>query len=298
MERSFVLGQMDGGGTIVWLTGAEPSGGAYIQEISAITRDSAGNLYVGTGAINNARDVIIQRRGSSVVPDPPVAIAVAADQIAGTSARLNGAVNPNGFTASWHFEYGPTPALGFRTSSQSLAVGGSPVPVNAVVTGLNGNTQYYFRLVATGDIGTSISGTLTFSTVLSAYQQWAASKFGSHSAPGSGPDEDFDLDGFANRFEYAFGGDPLVGGPIAGWPAPEWFFDETSGFRFLSIVWQENPAATDIRYAPEASLNLQTWTAYNPASGVITVHALSGDRRRAVARDFQPLMRLRLLPGP
>src|SRR5687768_4651499 len=96
--------------------------------ISAMTRDAAGNLYVSAAGlapasgsqIGSSQEVLIQRRGSSVLPGLPEAVAMAADQIGGTSARLNGSVNPNGRSAIYHFEYGPTAGLGSRTPDQAI----------------------------------------------------------------------------------------------------------------------------------------------------------------------------------
>lgn len=73
-------------------------------------------------------------------------------RIVGTSAVLNGAVNPQGSATSYYFKYGPTTAYGQQTTPASIPAGTTTVKVNQPVTGLL--PGYHYRLIATNAAGT------------------------------------------------------------------------------------------------------------------------------------------------
>jgi hypothetical protein len=74
-----------------------------------------------------------------------------ADQVSRSSARLRGDVwnDVAGETTYW-FEYGPSPAYGSSTSTETVDVpiAETDVPVEAVVTGLASDSTYHYRLCA------------------------------------------------------------------------------------------------------------------------------------------------------
>lgn len=96
--------------------------------------------------------------------DGPVAVTTAATSITTTSATLNGTVDPNQSLTVYYFEYGRTAAYGSSTLPATLLAGDSPVSVPGPVSGLNPNTLYHFRLVASNNAGTSVGNDLTFTT--------------------------------------------------------------------------------------------------------------------------------------
>jgi hypothetical protein len=87
-----------------------------------------------------------------------------------TTARLTGQVDPNSQAASYVFEYGTTPSLGSSTPVASVGSGASPVLVSRVVMGLDPDTTYHYRLVATNGTGSTPSPTKTFHTRLAPRQ--------------------------------------------------------------------------------------------------------------------------------
>lgn len=101
----------------------------------------------------------------------PSVTANAASNVLTTSATLTGTVNANAST---------TTAITFRwgTSSGSLsntlnvtpssATGNSSTTVQANLTGLSANTQYFYKLTATNGISTTDSTTLNFTTAVDA----------------------------------------------------------------------------------------------------------------------------------
>ena len=81
-----------------------------------------------------------------------------------TSAVVSGAANPHGLPTSAWFEYGRTPALGFRTVPLSVASGNGDVPVTTSLSGLSPGVRYFFRVVATSAAGSATGATKSFGT--------------------------------------------------------------------------------------------------------------------------------------
>ncbi len=96
----------------------------------------------------------------------PSAVTGSASSISLTSARLNGAVTPNGVATNWYFEYGTSTSYGSRTPARSGGSGTSSRNVSESLTRLRAATTYHFRLVATNAAGTSVGGDRSFSTSL------------------------------------------------------------------------------------------------------------------------------------
>jgi hypothetical protein len=80
-------------------------------------------------------------------PSPTCLTGVERDTSVTFDCVLMGEVNPEsvGSTAAW-FEYGSTPALGSKTSIESVVTGDVLVPIKVTVIGLRPNEQYYYRL--------------------------------------------------------------------------------------------------------------------------------------------------------
>ncbi len=87
-----------------------------------------------------------------------------ANVVSQNSATLNGSVNPNGgYTTTW-FEYGPSPSLGSSIGFQAVGSGQSTQSFSSTLSGLFGNTTYYFRAVGQNSSGTSYGTILNFAT--------------------------------------------------------------------------------------------------------------------------------------
>jgi hypothetical protein len=96
------------------------------------------------------------------------AVTTAPTNASNTQATMNGTVNPNGVATSAYFQFGTTTSYGNSTGAQSLGSGNSSVNVSQLVTGLQSNTTYHYRIVATNSIGTSYGADRTFTTSQSA----------------------------------------------------------------------------------------------------------------------------------
>jgi hypothetical protein len=91
----------------------------------------------------------------------PIVATSAAGAIAETGAKLNGTVNPKGDATSYRFELSTSSAFAsfksLPSTPDAAGSGTTPVPVAADAIGLSPGTAYYYRLVATNNIGSSTS---------------------------------------------------------------------------------------------------------------------------------------------
>jgi hypothetical protein len=82
-------------------------------------------------------------------------------------ATLNGLVNPNGLDTTVKFLYGTDPTLVSPLEvdlPDVIPAGYDAVPVHAVVTDLDAEATYYFKISATNALGTSEGSVLDFLT--------------------------------------------------------------------------------------------------------------------------------------
>jgi predicted outer membrane repeat protein len=102
-------------------------------------------------------------------PKPPEAATGASFDVTSEAASLSGVVYPNGSPTRVHFEYGTDANYGKSSVSQDIGDGSTgSVQVALGISGLNPNTTYHYRLVATSVDGTGNGGDLTFTTEASA----------------------------------------------------------------------------------------------------------------------------------
>jgi uncharacterized repeat protein (TIGR01451 family) len=93
----------------------------------------------------------------------PVAITEPATNVAGSSATLNGSLDPHGLTTTVYFQWGATTSYGHTTALQSQS-GNTFRNIAANISGLSTHTTYHFRTVATNSAGTRYGGDRTFTT--------------------------------------------------------------------------------------------------------------------------------------
>jgi hypothetical protein len=117
------------------------------------------NQYVGTygGSYPWAT-----RIASFVFSNTPIITSLPATNITGTSATLNGTVNPNTLATDYHFSWGTTTAYGNVTTTTSAGSGSTNAAVSADLTGLTPGSTYHFQLVATNSDGTVSGNDLIF----------------------------------------------------------------------------------------------------------------------------------------
>jgi hypothetical protein len=142
------------------------AGGGLPVTNGLAVRGSTGRIYLPT---TDGHRVIVL---GAIATRPSVDIP-AVSEVTATSARFAGNVNPNGgapeLPTGYHFEYSEDAGLSWTPVPDRDAVvgnGPSPVPVSQVATGLEPNTPYRVRLVASRPFGggTSTSDVATFTT--------------------------------------------------------------------------------------------------------------------------------------
>ena len=90
------------------------------------------------------------------------------DEVSSGSATLHGQVNPGGAETTYRFEYGPTASYG-ETLSGRLNAGPETVNVEVHLQDLAPGVLYHYRLVASNEIDTEVTGPdHTFTTQLAA----------------------------------------------------------------------------------------------------------------------------------
>ncbi len=88
---------------------------------------------------------------------------LAATNVTGATATLNGAINPNGLSTNYYFEWGTTVGYGNTTPVVNAGSGTSTINVQADISGLTGGVVYHFRLAGVNSDGTNYGSDLTFS---------------------------------------------------------------------------------------------------------------------------------------
>lgn len=86
----------------------------------------------------------------------PVAITEAAKRVSADEVVMHGAVDPRGLKTEYRFEYGETDSYGESVPLPDADIGSGSeyVEVSQAVAGLDGQTPYHYRIVATNSAGT------------------------------------------------------------------------------------------------------------------------------------------------
>jgi hypothetical protein len=109
------------------------------------------------GCVHESGDHLQFEENVRLAAGPPVVTTTAATSVEGTSATLNGTVNPRGVPTTYFFHYS-----GGNTTEVSAGEGNTPVPVSATVTGLTPGTVYKYYVVARSAAGPSNGAEMSF----------------------------------------------------------------------------------------------------------------------------------------
>ncbi len=121
-------------------------------------RANASNSY------GSQQGLVFSFRTDSCPAQPPAARTNSADSITSTSARLNGAVNPNGFSTNAWFAWGIDTTLGNTTPAQDVGTGNTSMSIAATLNNLQCGTTYYYRAVAQNSGGSDTGALYNFTT--------------------------------------------------------------------------------------------------------------------------------------
>jgi hypothetical protein len=97
--------------------------------------------------------------------DKPEIKSTSVSSVSGSGAVLGGSIKPRDLETTYVFEYGLTKAYGAQTPSASAGSSHSEVPISAEVSGLQGETTYHFRIVASNSKGTVRGPDKSFTTL-------------------------------------------------------------------------------------------------------------------------------------
>jgi hypothetical protein len=182
------------GAGIMDITEGEIQAGSYSQtgaerwgDYASISIDPADDQtfwfttqYIGSGGARKTK--IASFKFSS----EPAATTIAATSVTGTTATLNGTVNPNTLATTYYFQWGTTISYGNNTTTTSAGSGSTAIAVSANLTGLTGGTPYHFRVAATNTDGTAYGSDLTFTPGAAVVTTTAASSITLNSAASGG----------------------------------------------------------------------------------------------------------------
>ncbi len=97
-------------------------------------------------------------------PGAPKATTGLSSGVTQDSATMTGTVNPRGADTIYYFEFWIDPENKMQTTQSSAGSGFADVNVSFELTGLQPNTTYHYRLVATNSYGTTYGAERTFTT--------------------------------------------------------------------------------------------------------------------------------------
>jgi hypothetical protein len=100
----------------------------------------------------------------AIAASSPTVSTGSATKIGNNSATLNGAVNPNGDTTSYLFNYGLTSVYGTFTAKHSIGKGTKSLPEKLTIKGLTPGTTYHYQIDASNKAGTALGRDRTFKT--------------------------------------------------------------------------------------------------------------------------------------
>ena len=128
--------------------------------------DAAGGVAYPVWSDNSTGDGEAFTFISTLGPQKPAVVTGNPSGIGQTTATVNGTVNPDGQSTTYHFEYGTTTAYGAQAPipDGNAGAGGGVLSESAPLSGLSPNTTYHYRLVATNATGTTQGLDQTFTT--------------------------------------------------------------------------------------------------------------------------------------
>jgi hypothetical protein len=143
---------------LLWYNLRDLSGTSTWDDFCGL-RDHNGNFRQSWTAFQEKAGV------AQVIPQAPEVETKPAEPVYETQATLKGWVHPHGLPTSYHFDWGATTNFGSSVPVPDGTVSSEiGVWISAPLSGLKLATTYYYRVVATNALGTSVSGISSFRT--------------------------------------------------------------------------------------------------------------------------------------
>lgn len=227
--------------------------------------------------INKDQHLASEIKMAPLFTTPPSATTGSATLVTSSSATLNGAVNPNGSSATAYFEWGGSASYGNTTTAQPVANGNAALPVLANINGLALNTVYHFRLAVSDANGTAFGIDQSFAS--SPAHTWTQlSPTGGPPATRHGPAAV--LDPTSNRM-IVFGGGNRNADPIAPPPLNDvWVITNSDGHGGPPTWIQLFPAGTP------PSPRADSTAVYDAANNLLII--FSGNTHEGYCEPFAP----------
>lgn len=147
-----------GGAATTAVTAAAGPAGVSVASTAATTSAATARAFAASALASAA----------SAAPTRASVASAPATSITPTGATLAASINPRGQRATYSFQYGTDrAALTGSTPSAEIGPDGAALPVSYPLSGLQPNTRYYFRAVATNPTGVTNGRTRTFVTTRS-----------------------------------------------------------------------------------------------------------------------------------
>jgi MYXO-CTERM domain-containing protein len=164
-------------GTRFPVAGSEVSLGSGTSEVAfsrAISGLLPGTTYFYCAIVRNTYGTRFGEVLSfTTQPTAPSVTTSSASMLTGSTAQLNGSVNPGGAATTAWFRYATSSpgtcndTFGVRAplaGGSSIAAGTSVVSFNQPISGLSPNTTYFYCAIASNSVGTSFGSVLSFTT--------------------------------------------------------------------------------------------------------------------------------------
>jgi phosphodiesterase/alkaline phosphatase D-like protein len=141
-----------------------PSGSSDVAVTANLTGLTPGTVYHFQITLATSGGAA-QGGDNTFTTHTPVAVTEPAIPVGLTTATINAAVNPEGFTVTdCHFQWGTGAAYGSIAQCATTPSGSTLQAASASLTGLTPATTYHFRIVMTTSFGTAMGGDATFTT--------------------------------------------------------------------------------------------------------------------------------------
>jgi hypothetical protein len=149
------------------------------QTVNGLTGNTA--YRVRLTATNAGGSSVSAQTTFSTLASAPHVFGASASQVTGTQATLSAMIYPEGEPTTYQFQYGTSTGYGSSAPAYPNEEVDSPRKVSQRIAGLQPDTVYHFRVVATNGTGTTTTADQTFTTL--------AAGEGEGVAPGACPNE-------------------------------------------------------------------------------------------------------------
>ncbi len=126
------------------------------QSLNSIPESATLTTGIQPGTLYHYRLVATSAAGTGygsdqtfTTPGPVEAVTGTATAVQQTQATLNGTVNPRGYDAKYHYEYGLTTAYSVSTPESDAGAGQTATSTPVAIVGLEPGAVYHYRLIAT-----------------------------------------------------------------------------------------------------------------------------------------------------